>query len=116
MKENEGGEGIQKTEEVLLEEGKAEISIEPEVVLVPAGVLEEKETTELSEDPCRSTAEDDNEEEFCKVGFWSCYLSPPQFFHLYVLYELMGTCLYLHNMLQVCHLVQGDNNWWKGYG
>eukprot|EP01084_Bolivina_argentea_P084871 153448_1 len=66
MKENEGGEGIQKTEEVLLEEGKAESSIEPEVVLVPAGVLEEKETTELSEDPCRSTAEDDDEEEFCK--------------------------------------------------
>ncbi len=60
MKENEGGEEIQKTEEVLLEEGKAEISIELEGLLVPAGV---------SEDPCRSTAEEDDEEEFYEVGF-----------------------------------------------
>ncbi len=65
MKDNEGFLELQRTEEVLLEEGKAQISIEP-----AASFSEEKEIAELSDD-----------DELFKVGV-CCFQTNLIYFHV----------------------------------
>ncbi len=80
MKESEGGEGIQKAEEILLEEGEGAFGIEP-----AAEVLDEKETAELLEDPCRSTAEGGDMVGFYEASF-DLAIYPNPIFFTYVSY------------------------------
>ncbi len=69
MKETEEVGELPPTKDVLLEEGKAEIILEQEV-LCPAAVVEEKEPPHQSPTVCSQITGDEIGEEHDKVGVW----------------------------------------------